>query len=164
MNENDIGQVYFSHPHNDGGTKQWILHTCAGKVIDADFERKTIGFSWTAMSFVILPWLWSSARWITARWRSCHLVNTLLMWPHTSILAHSLKVNIGVKQKRCQEIKWCNCWIKCGSFGHRWWLICVVYKDTKSVYGLWFRASSNIQIKQPTRCTLSCKIFYCLVL
>jgi hypothetical protein len=22
MNENDIGQVYFSHPHNDGGTKQ----------------------------------------------------------------------------------------------------------------------------------------------
>jgi hypothetical protein len=32
-----------------------------------------------------------------------------------------------------------------------------------SIYDLWFRASSNIQIKQPTRCTLSCKIFYCLV-
>jgi hypothetical protein len=22
MNENDIGQVYFSHPHKDGGIKQ----------------------------------------------------------------------------------------------------------------------------------------------
>jgi hypothetical protein len=30
-------------------------------------------------------------------------------------------------------------------------------------YGFWFRASSNIHIKQPTRHTLSCKIFYCLV-
>jgi hypothetical protein len=29
-------------------------------------------------------------------------------------------------------------------------------------YGLWFRASSNPQLKHPTKCTLSCKIFYCL--
>ena len=105
MNENDIGQVYFSHPHKDGGIKQWILHTCAEKVIEANFERKTIGFSWATMSLVILLWLWSSSRWITARWRSCHLVNTWLIWPHTSIHSHSLKVNIAVKQKRCQEIK-----------------------------------------------------------
>lgn len=97
MNENDIGQVYFSHPHIDGGIK----HTCAGKVIEADFERKTTGFSWTAMSLVILPWLWSSSRWITAQWRSCHFANTLLIWPHTSILSHSLKLNTAVKQKRC---------------------------------------------------------------
>ena len=105
MNENYIGQVYFSHPHKDGGIKQWILHICAGKVIEADFERKTIGFSGTAVSLVILPWLWRSSRWITARWRSCHLVSSLLIWPHTSILSHSLKVNTALQQKRFQEIK-----------------------------------------------------------
>jgi hypothetical protein len=31
------------------------------------------------------------------------------------------------------------------------------------IYGFWLRASPNLQIKQPTRCTLSCKTFYCLV-
>jgi hypothetical protein len=55
MNENAIGQVYFSNPHKDGGIKQCILHTCAGKVIEANFERKTTGFSGTTMSLVILP-------------------------------------------------------------------------------------------------------------
>jgi hypothetical protein len=36
-------------------------------------------------------------------------------------------------------------------------------KICREIYGLWFRASSNIQIKQPTGCTLSCKIYYFLV-
>ena len=40
MNENYIGQVYFSHPHIDRGIKQWILHTCAAKVVEADFLRE----------------------------------------------------------------------------------------------------------------------------
>jgi hypothetical protein len=37
-----------------------------------------------------------------------------------------------------------------------------MYESFLFFYGLWFRASSNLQIKQPTRCTFSCKIFYCL--
>jgi hypothetical protein len=31
-------------------------------------------------------------------------------------------------------------------------------RSLRYFYDLWFRASSNIQIKQPTRCTLSCKM------
>jgi hypothetical protein len=36
-------------------------------------------------------------------------------------------------------------------------------KSKTGIYGLWFCASLNIQMKQPTRCSHSCKIFYCLV-
>jgi hypothetical protein len=136
-------------------SRQWYLTNLLMEACPQEASNSRIKKLWNINHQEEKGTGWSISS-LTKKWQS-DAPPTLRLVPH-----------IGRDNSRWGYQHKCRCDREHSLFLRNTWLLTLWGSSLKIVeiswciYGLWFRASSNFQIKQSTRCTLNCKIVHCL--